>query len=95
MVMLVNDERILRCEVTSLIEYLFATDPPSSNDSDMDYTKHHAASTYRLILPQLDWQDQLQGDTCSKKAVWAAHTSALLGRLPDGVTHFVNKAPQL
>jgi len=46
----------------------------------MDYTKHYAASTYNLILRQLDQQDQPQSDTRSKKsAAWAVHTSALLG----------------
>jgi hypothetical protein len=42
----------------------------------MDYTKHHAASTYSLILHQLDWQDQLQCDTRSKKVPLGPSTPA-------------------
>jgi hypothetical protein len=42
----------------------------------IDYTKHHAASEYSLILPQLDWQDQLQSDTRSKKAPLGPSTPA-------------------
>jgi hypothetical protein len=42
----------------------------------MDYTKHPAASIHNLILPQLDRQDQLQGDTRSKKAPLGPSTPA-------------------
>jgi len=42
----------------------------------MDYTQYHAASTDNLILPQLDRQNQLQGDTRSKKAPLGPSTPA-------------------
>ena len=42
----------------------------------MDYTQHHAASEYNLILHQFDWQYQLQCDTRTKKTLLEPSTPA-------------------
>jgi len=42
----------------------------------MDYTKHPTASTYNLILHQLDWQDQPEYDTRNNKTLLGPSTPA-------------------